>query len=256
MRRPGIVAAATAGADARRRRSGAVGPLELGQRQPRDPHLAERARRRRRRRPAVPGRRHATADRRDRRAAVERSRRRRGRPDVSRTLPGITGAATPAYLGASTWTIQAQLSGDQTGTRAQRDVKLIREIDAPFPIHVTGQAAEFVDQQARDRVRSAAGARAAGAADVRGAVADDRLGRAADQGDRDEPADGRRGADLGRRDLPAWQPHRRARLHPGRRRRDELVRGRGRARVRVVDRLRRVSARADQGAAGRGRRRP
>jgi trehalose monomycolate/heme transporter len=63
-------------------------------------------------------------------------------------LPGITGATTPAYLGAGTWTIQAQLSGDQTGSRAQRDVKLIRDIDAPFPIHVTGEAAEFVDQQA------------------------------------------------------------------------------------------------------------
>jgi uncharacterized membrane protein YdfJ with MMPL/SSD domain len=65
-----------------------------------------------------------------------------------RALPGITGATTPAYLGASTWAIPAQLSGDQTGSRAQRDVKLIREIDAPFRIHVTGQAAEFVDQQA------------------------------------------------------------------------------------------------------------
>ena len=63
-------------------------------------------------------------------------------------LPGISGAVTPAYLGASTWRIQAQLGGDQTGTRAQRDVQLIRQIDAPFPIHVTGQAAEFVDQQA------------------------------------------------------------------------------------------------------------
>jgi uncharacterized membrane protein YdfJ with MMPL/SSD domain len=63
-------------------------------------------------------------------------------------LPGITGATTPAYLGASTWAIRAQLSGDQTGSGAQRDVKLIRQIDAPFGIHVTGQAAQFVDQQA------------------------------------------------------------------------------------------------------------
>ena len=62
-------------------------------------------------------------------------------------LPGIKGALTPSYLGAGTWTIEAQLSGDQTGVRAQRDVRLIREIDVPFPIHVTGQAAEFVDQQ-------------------------------------------------------------------------------------------------------------
>ncbi len=65
-----------------------------------------------------------------------------------RALPGITGEITPAYLGSRTWTIPAQLGGDQTGTGAQRDVKLIREIDAPFPIHVTGQAAQFVDQQA------------------------------------------------------------------------------------------------------------
>jgi uncharacterized membrane protein YdfJ with MMPL/SSD domain len=64
------------------------------------------------------------------------------------SLPGITGAVRPAYLGAGTWTIQAQLGGDQTGTRAQQDVKLIRGIDAPFGIHVTGQAAQFVDQQA------------------------------------------------------------------------------------------------------------
>jgi uncharacterized membrane protein YdfJ with MMPL/SSD domain len=63
-------------------------------------------------------------------------------------LPGITGPTTPAYLGANTWAIPAQLSGDQTGSGAQRDVKLIRDIDAPFGIHVTGQAAEFVDQQA------------------------------------------------------------------------------------------------------------
>jgi len=65
-----------------------------------------------------------------------------------RALPGITGATAPAYVGASTWAIPAQLSGAQTGSQAQRDVKLIRDLDAPFPIHVTGQAAEFVDQQA------------------------------------------------------------------------------------------------------------
>jgi uncharacterized membrane protein YdfJ with MMPL/SSD domain len=65
-----------------------------------------------------------------------------------RALPGITGSITPAYLGASTWAIQAQLRGDPTGARAQHDVNLIRDADAPFPIHVTGQAAAFVDQQA------------------------------------------------------------------------------------------------------------
>jgi uncharacterized membrane protein YdfJ with MMPL/SSD domain len=65
-----------------------------------------------------------------------------------KTLPGITGATIPVYLGDRTWTVHAQLRGDQTGARAQHDVNLIRELEAPFPIHVTGQAAEFVDQQA------------------------------------------------------------------------------------------------------------
>jgi uncharacterized membrane protein YdfJ with MMPL/SSD domain len=65
-----------------------------------------------------------------------------------RTLPEITTMSTPVYLGSRTWTIRAQLAGDPTGAEAQRDVKLIRDVEAPFPVHVTGQAAQFVDQQA------------------------------------------------------------------------------------------------------------
>jgi RND superfamily putative drug exporter len=51
-------------------------------------------------------------------------------------------------VGPGTWRIEAQLSGDQTGARAQSDVREIRSLPAPFDVHVTGQAAEFVDQQA------------------------------------------------------------------------------------------------------------
>jgi uncharacterized membrane protein YdfJ with MMPL/SSD domain len=63
-------------------------------------------------------------------------------------LPGIEDVAPARYVGSRTWRIQAQLSGDQTGSRAQRDVKAIRALRAPFDVHVAGQAAEFVDQQA------------------------------------------------------------------------------------------------------------
>jgi RND superfamily putative drug exporter len=63
-------------------------------------------------------------------------------------LPGVEDLSAPRYLGSQTWRIQAQLRGDPTGTQAQRDVKAIRALPAPFDVHVTGQAAQFVDQQA------------------------------------------------------------------------------------------------------------
>jgi RND superfamily putative drug exporter len=63
-------------------------------------------------------------------------------------LPGIERVATPRYVGSGAWRIEAQLSGDQTGSRAQGDVNAIRGLHAPFDVHVTGEAAEFVDQQA------------------------------------------------------------------------------------------------------------
>ncbi|HEX5194574.1 MAG TPA: MMPL family transporter [Solirubrobacteraceae bacterium] len=63
-------------------------------------------------------------------------------------MHGIERVSPPRYLGPRTWRIEAQLSGDQTGSRAQRDVTTIRALPAPFDVHVTGQAAEFVDQQA------------------------------------------------------------------------------------------------------------
>jgi RND superfamily putative drug exporter len=62
--------------------------------------------------------------------------------------PGIERVSAPRYVGSRTWRIEAQLSGDQTGERAQRDVKAIRGTPTRFDVHVTGQAAEFVDQQA------------------------------------------------------------------------------------------------------------
>jgi RND superfamily putative drug exporter len=63
-------------------------------------------------------------------------------------LPGIARVSAPRYLGSETWRIEAQLRGDPTGSRAQRDVAALRALPAPFDVHVAGQAADFVDQQA------------------------------------------------------------------------------------------------------------
>ena len=178
-----------------------------------------------------------------------------GRPSRRRAARDQRARSTPAYLGAGTWTIQAQLSGDQTGSRAQRDVKLIRDIDAPFPIHVTGRRPSSSTSRRRSRrtCRSCSGLLALLTFAVLWLMTDSvvlpikaiamnvlTVGAALtsvvvifQHGNLTEPA----------------------RLHPRRRRRDELVRGRGGARVRAVDRLRRVPARADQGAARRRRRR-
>jgi uncharacterized membrane protein YdfJ with MMPL/SSD domain len=63
-------------------------------------------------------------------------------------LPGIARVAAPRYVGPGAWRIEAQLTGDATGARAQSDVRAIRALPAPFAVHVTGPAAVFVDQQA------------------------------------------------------------------------------------------------------------
>jgi RND superfamily putative drug exporter len=93
------------------------------------------------------------------------------------------------------------------------------------------------------------------AADAR-AVADDRLGRAADQGDRDERAHRRRRAVAARAHLPARPAQLGARLYAQRRGGADRLPGHRDARVRAVDRLRGVPARAHQGSARDGRRRP
>ncbi len=65
-----------------------------------------------------------------------------------RSVRGILGAAPPRDLGHRTWQLDLVASGDPSGATAQRVVNAIRDRPAPFPVHVTGDAAAFVDQQA------------------------------------------------------------------------------------------------------------
>ena len=128
---------------------------------------------------------------------------------------------------------------------------VVNEIREDPDVLVGGAAAEFIDQQ--DAIASSLplAVRAARGPDLHRAVADDRLDRAADQGDRDERADRRRGARRPHARLPGRALRGPARLHPQRRRRADRLPGRRRARVRALDRLRRVPARPHQGGARR-----
>jgi RND superfamily putative drug exporter len=64
-----------------------------------------------------------------------------------RRTAGVTRVSAPRYLGRDTWLINAVPAGDPTGDSAQRIVTEIRRLNVSFPIHVGGQAADFVDQQ-------------------------------------------------------------------------------------------------------------
>jgi uncharacterized membrane protein YdfJ with MMPL/SSD domain len=63
-------------------------------------------------------------------------------------IRGVTGITAKRYLTHSTWQLDAAVAGDSTGPAAQRVVRQIRTLSAPFPARVTGDAAAFVDQQA------------------------------------------------------------------------------------------------------------
>jgi RND superfamily putative drug exporter len=63
-------------------------------------------------------------------------------------VPGVQRTAPPRYLGADTWQLGATAAGDPSGPSAQRVVRDIRALPAPFDVRVGGGAAEFVDQQA------------------------------------------------------------------------------------------------------------
>ncbi|MDA0139370.1 MMPL family transporter [Solirubrobacter deserti] len=56
--------------------------------------------------------------------------------------------APARYLGSNTWAVNVEAPGDAVGEQARALVDDIRTADAPFPVAVTGPAAEFVDQQA------------------------------------------------------------------------------------------------------------
>ncbi|HET9103010.1 MAG TPA: MMPL family transporter [Solirubrobacteraceae bacterium] len=62
-------------------------------------------------------------------------------------LPGVAVGAAGRDLGHDTWTVALTAQGDSAGPRAQRLVAAIRDGRAPFPVHVAGDAAAFLDQQ-------------------------------------------------------------------------------------------------------------
>jgi uncharacterized membrane protein YdfJ with MMPL/SSD domain len=65
-----------------------------------------------------------------------------------RTVPGIEKVAAPQYAGHGVWAVGAVAAGDPAGEAAQDAVAAMRAIPARFDVRVGGDAAEFVDQQA------------------------------------------------------------------------------------------------------------
>ncbi|HTU27768.1 MAG TPA: MMPL family transporter [Solirubrobacteraceae bacterium] len=62
-------------------------------------------------------------------------------------IAGIHGRPTLRDLGHSTWELVSQVHGDSSGPLAQRVVHEIRATPRPFTARVSGDAAEFIDQQ-------------------------------------------------------------------------------------------------------------
>jgi uncharacterized membrane protein YdfJ with MMPL/SSD domain len=60
---------------------------------------------------------------------------------------GVTRVSPPRFLGESTWQVNAAVAGDPAGATAQRVVNQIRAARTPLETRVTGDAASFVDQQ-------------------------------------------------------------------------------------------------------------
>ena len=56
--------------------------------------------------------------------------------------------AQAQYLGRNTWAVNVEAPGDAVGAQARALVDEVRAADAPYPVAVTGPAAEFIDQQA------------------------------------------------------------------------------------------------------------
>ena len=56
--------------------------------------------------------------------------------------------AQAQYLGSNTWAVNVEAPGDAVGAQARTLVDEVRAAGAPFPVQVTGPAAEFIDQQA------------------------------------------------------------------------------------------------------------
>jgi uncharacterized membrane protein YdfJ with MMPL/SSD domain len=64
-----------------------------------------------------------------------------------RALDGVRSVKPPADLGSDTWRVSVAVPGDPAGETAQEVVGDIRDLGSPFETAVTGPAAEFLDQQ-------------------------------------------------------------------------------------------------------------
>jgi RND superfamily putative drug exporter len=65
-----------------------------------------------------------------------------------RVIPGVASVAQPRYVGFATWEIGVTSSGEAIGPEAQRATRAIRAVQAPFAAAVGGSGAEFADQRA------------------------------------------------------------------------------------------------------------
>ncbi len=65
-----------------------------------------------------------------------------------RAIPGIATVAAPRYLGAGTWELGFRASGEAIGPSAQRAIASVRSVAAPSAAAVGGAGAEFADQRA------------------------------------------------------------------------------------------------------------
>jgi len=62
-------------------------------------------------------------------------------------LPGVTAVGTPMTRGPGAWQVDANVRGLGIEPTAQRAVTAVRALNAPFPVAVGGEAASFHDQQ-------------------------------------------------------------------------------------------------------------
>ena len=63
-------------------------------------------------------------------------------------VPGVSGVTSPRFVGGGTWQVEANIGGRPVAPPAQEAVERVRALEAPFPVAVGGDAAEFKDQQA------------------------------------------------------------------------------------------------------------
>jgi len=79
---------------------------------------------------------------------------REARPEVAAyaravaRVPGVDLVDRARYAGDGLWRVTATVGGRPVGSRAQRAIERVRELRAPFPVAVGGDAAEFTDLQA------------------------------------------------------------------------------------------------------------